>query len=58
MAVGVEPPEALDWIAGQVATASGGGRADVSLRMAQSMSCTFQKEIAHAILKRTVEAPL
>jgi hypothetical protein len=48
----------LDWIVGQMAAASGEGRREVTLRVAQRMPCTLQRENAHTILRRFTEPPL
>ena len=49
----------LDWLAGRQSALSGEGRGEVSLRLAQRMSCILHRENARAILRRTIlPAPL
>jgi hypothetical protein len=47
----------LDWFARKAAAASGEGKGEVSLRMAQRLSCILQKENARAILRRETSRP-
>jgi hypothetical protein len=46
----------VDWMARQGAAARGEPHGDVSLRIAQRISCTLHREAARAVLRRTCEA--